>query len=87
MIVKAVVKLQSCTSKKDRYAFVAKDRPEHGIAKGRIAQYEVVASSWAHVRRVLKNFDVMGFTNVRPETVEDYREDIGSLNAGLRRLP
>lgn len=76
MIVKAIIKLQACRTK-DRQAFVRNKDKEHGIAKGRISRYEVVGESWSHVRRVLKNFDVMGHSAVGPATVESWSKDIG----------
>jgi len=77
MTIKAVVKLQRCRTSK-RQAFVGRSRNEHGIAKGRIERYEVTGESWTHIRRVLKTFSVMGYSEVRPDTVESFTQDLGS---------
>ena len=76
MVIKAVVKLQRCRTS-SRHAFVDRNRQEHGIARGPVERYEVTGESWAHIRRILRNFDVMGHSIVRPETVESYTKDCG----------
>lgn len=91
MIIKAVVRLQACVSSglslervPDRSGFVARGREAHGIAKGRIGWYCVTAESWAGIRRVLKHWDVMGYSMVGPATVESHTRDIGSRPGGVQ---
>jgi len=85
MIIKAIVKLQRCRTSK-RQAFVGRDRDQHGIAKGPVQFFEVTGDSWTHVRRVLKNFDVMGYSEVRPTTVERFTKDLGNPYGRLRLM-
>ena len=86
MIITAQVRLQACTTKRERYGFVQRGRDCHGIAKGRISLYQVRAESWPAIRRCLKTFEVMGFSACRRDTVEQFTEDIGTVSASLRLL-
>jgi hypothetical protein len=85
MVVKAVIKLQRCRTN-TRQAFVGRGREEHGIAKGRVERFEVTGESWAHIRSVLKTFEVMGHSLVRRDTVESFTEDIGKHPYGKLSL-
>jgi len=70
----------------DRLAFVGLAEHCHGIAKGRIEYYEVEGSTWAHIRRILHLFDVMGYSQVREGTVEAHWKDIGTAQGRLTLL-
>lgn len=76
-MIQAIVKIQGCTTKPGRRAFVSRNYPQHGIARGPVRHYIVTASSWAAVRRAVAGYDTsggrtMGFTNVNPDTVESF---------------
>ncbi len=77
-MIQAIVRLQSCTTKPGRRAFVCKQWPRHGIAAGPIRYYEVTAPTWAAIRRAVADYDTvgrtMGFSGVRPDTVESWKE-------------
>lgn len=79
MIIRASVRLQRPATPIARQAFIPKGRADSATDA-----YEVVASSWAHVRRILKHFDVVGHSMARPDTVESYTKDLGTAPWGLR---
>lgn len=73
-MIKAVVKLQRCTTKAGRFTFVSKRLTTHGIAAGYISFYEVRGKNWTAIRNAIAGYDTtgartMGFSNARPETV------------------
>jgi len=85
----AVVKIQNCTTRKGRRAFVGKDWPRHGIAAGAIRYYKITGKNWGALRSVVAMLDstgarTMGFSNVHPKTVVCYieRTDPISKTAG-----
>jgi hypothetical protein len=80
------LRLQDCSSK-DRRAFVAKGKHEHGIANGAVRWYEIEADSWKRARGILKTFDVMGYTGLTEKTAEWFSQDIGTARNHLRRIP
>jgi hypothetical protein len=85
MIIRARIRLQACTTSY-RLAFVSVSGAAHGVAKGPLEHYEVVASSWNHAQRILKHFDVLGHSRIGPRTVDSYTRDIGVAPWGLRKL-
>lgn len=73
-MIRAIVKLQSCKTVKGRSAFVRSKDSEHSVVRGRIRHFQVNGNSWAHIRRQLKDYNVMGFTAVHADTVEAWAE-------------
>lgn len=74
-MIRALLKLQACTTRPGRRAFVGKGRLAHGIAAGQVTLYEVTAATWPAVRRAVASADTsgrrtMGFSAVGPSTVE-----------------
>jgi hypothetical protein len=92
-MITAILKLQGCTTKPGRRAFVGKDWPRHGIAAGNIRHYRVIAPTWAAIRRTVAGYDstgakTMGFTGIGPLTVESFSEDGRTGTASeIRPLP
>lgn len=68
------VRLQKARTIKGRLAFVRKEDLEHGIVKGSIGYYQVCGRNWTHVRRILRQNNVMGFTGVYPDNVQGWEE-------------
>lgn len=85
MIIRAYIRLQKCTTN-SRSAFVGRRWPNHGIAAGPISYYVVEGSSWSHIRRVLKTFDVLGASDINKTVVQAWIQDVGTALGGLRRL-
>lgn len=78
-MIQAIVKLQGCTTKPGRKAFVSGGRKEHGIAKGPIRFYEVTGKNWAAIKRAVADWDTtgaktMGWTEVNSKSVCAFRE-------------
>lgn len=76
-MIKVIVRLQSCTTRPGRRAFVAHGREAHGIARGPVRHYVVEAPSWPAVRSAVGSVDstgkrTMGFSQVNSETVESF---------------
>jgi hypothetical protein len=93
-MIKAVVKIQGCTTRPGRRAFVGKQFTHHGIANGVVRFYEVTAPDWSGVRQAVASYDTsgsrtMGFSGVSADTVEFYLVQVGgSLTAThIRPLP
>lgn len=77
-MISAIIRLQQCTTRAGRYAFVARSQPQHGIAAGTIRHYRVTGPTWAAIRRAVALYDTatnhtMGYSKVGPTTVESYR--------------
>lgn len=82
-MITAIVKIQSCTTKPGRAAFVRRQDPAHGIAKGRIKYYEVTAPTWPKIRAQVAAIDstgrrTMGFSAVGESSVESWAVSIPS---------
>jgi hypothetical protein len=78
-MIQAIIKLQACTTKRGRYAFVSKGYNSHGIAKGRVRRYAVTGPSWAAIRRAVAAYDTatgrtMEYTAINAQTVLEWRE-------------
>jgi hypothetical protein len=92
-MIRAIVRLQACTTKPGRRAFVGKGWPCHGIAAGTIRFYEVTAPSWAQARKAIGDYDTTGkrtmaFSSVGPETVEQWETvDIAGSGCRIRPMP
>jgi hypothetical protein len=85
MRLRVYVKLQGCNTN-DRLAFVGRHRDAHGIAKGLVSIYAVEAESWPGIRRVLKNFDVMGHSACDKSSAQAFVKDIGAAAGRMWRL-
>jgi len=78
-MIEAIVKLQGCTTRPGRRAFVSKQHSRHGIAAGTVRYYRVIGSGWPSIRRAVASCDsatgrTMGFTAIHPDTVECWRQ-------------
>ena len=79
-MITAIVKLQGCTTRAGRRAFVRKDDACHGIAHGRVRRYRVTGDTWTAIRRAVAGYDTtgkrtMGYSNVGPATVESFTQN------------
>jgi hypothetical protein len=75
----AIVKMQGCTTRPGRRAFVAKDQPAHGTAKGPIREYKVTGRNWPAIRQAVAGYDTterrtINFSGVGPDTVLRWHE-------------
>lgn len=92
-MIKAVVKMQGCTTKPGRRAFVVKNNYRHGIANGVVRFYEVTGPTWAAIRNAIANYDTtggktMGFSGANADTVEFYITSLEECTGtSIRPLP
>lgn len=84
-MIRAYIRLQRFRTN-ERMAFVGRKWECHGVAAGPILHYWVQGNSWAHIRRVLKTFEVTGHTNVNPMSVQAWTADTGKAEGKLHRI-